>query len=67
MEEFMSEMAGSCPQIAWTNPSPTRSPAYPCHWVLYDRDRGEVTITVVRESGFGPQLRLERLEHAKPA
>ncbi len=63
----MSEKAGSRPHIAWTNPSPTRSPAYPCKWVLYDRDKGEVMITVVRESGYGPQVRLERLQRAKPA
>jgi hypothetical protein len=63
----MSEMAGSRPQVAWTNPSPTRSPAYPCKWVLYDREKGEIAITVVRESGFAPQLRLERLQRVKQA
>jgi hypothetical protein len=63
----MSEKAGSRPQVAWTNPSPTRSPAYPCNWVLHDREKGEITITVIREWEDGPQLRLERLECAKPA
>jgi hypothetical protein len=64
---FMAEMAGSRLHVAWTNPSPSRNPAYPCNWILYDRDRGEVIVTVVRESGRGSGVRLERVEHAKPA
>lgn len=63
----MTEKAGSHLQIASTNPSPTRCPAYPCNWVLHDRDHGEVMITVVREWENGPQLRLERSERAKLA
>jgi hypothetical protein len=66
-KDFMSEKARSRPHIALTNPSPTRCPAYPCNWVLYDRDKGEVMITVVREWERGPHLRLERLERSKPA
>jgi hypothetical protein len=62
-----TEKAGSRLHTAWTNPSPTRSPAYPCNWVLYDRDRGEVMITVVREWEHGPQLRLERSGRTKLA
>jgi hypothetical protein len=63
----MSEKAGSRPYIASTNPSPTRCPAYPCNWVLYDRDKGEVMITVVRKWEHGRQMRLERLETAQLA
>ena len=63
----MSEKAGSRPYIASMNPSPTRCPAYPCNWLLYDRDKGEVMITVVREWEHGSQLRLERMERAKLA
>jgi hypothetical protein len=63
----MSEKAGSRPYIASTNPSPARCPAYPSNWVLYDRDKGQVLITVVREWENGPQLRLERKAQSKLA
>ena len=63
----MSDMAGTRPYIASTNPSPRRSPAYPQTWLLYIRETGTVRLTVVKDAGQKPQVRLTRAPQLRPA